>query len=76
VSSREVQRVAERDRLDIVEESAPSGAGNQELDIVEGSATSEMEEEPTRSFSIRRAGNVGHLGRYAPPRNQKKGGCY
>jgi hypothetical protein len=32
---------------------------NQELDIVEGSAPFEMEEEPTSSFSIRRAGNVG-----------------
>jgi hypothetical protein len=31
---------------------------NQELDIVEGSSPSETEEDPTRSFSVRRAGNV------------------
>jgi hypothetical protein len=31
---------------------------NPGLDIVEGSASSETEEEPTHSYSIRRAGNV------------------
>jgi hypothetical protein len=43
VSSQDVQRVAESEELDIVDELAPS----------------ETEEEPTRNFSIRGAGNVG-----------------
>jgi hypothetical protein len=47
--------------LDIVEGSAPSGAGNQEPDVVEGSAHSKTEEEPTRSFSVRGAENGGAL---------------
>jgi hypothetical protein len=34
-------------------------AKNQGLDIVEGSALSETEEEPTHSFSVRKAGKVG-----------------
>jgi hypothetical protein len=59
VSSRDVRWVAESEGLDIVEGSAPSGVGNQELDTVEGSASSETEEEPTCGFSIRRASNVG-----------------
>jgi hypothetical protein len=50
--------------------SAPSGVGNQELYTVEGSASSETEEEPTRSFSVRTVGNVGApatRGSFAPP---------
>jgi hypothetical protein len=43
VSSRDFQRVAE----------------NQELDLVEGSTPSEAEEKPTSSISIRRARKVG-----------------
>jgi hypothetical protein len=35
-SSRDVQRVAESEGLDIVEGSVSSGAGNQGLDIVKG----------------------------------------
>jgi hypothetical protein len=42
VSSRDVQRVT----------------GNQEPDIVEVSAHSKTEEDPDRSFAVRRAGNV------------------
>jgi hypothetical protein len=37
-SSRDVQRVMESEGLNSMEGSAPSGAGNQGLDIVEGSA--------------------------------------
>jgi hypothetical protein len=36
-------------------------ADNQELDVVEGSAPSEMDEESTHGFGIRGAGNVGAL---------------
>lgn len=39
--------------------SAPSRAGNQGLDIVDGSAPSETDEESICVFSIRRTGNVG-----------------
>jgi hypothetical protein len=58
-SSRDVQRVAE----------------NEELNCVEGSAFSETEEEPTRSFSVRGAENVGisaTLGTFAPTGWKKK----
>jgi hypothetical protein len=48
---------------------------NQGLDIVEGSAPSETEEEPTHSFSLRGTGNVGALatlGNFAPTIWKKK----
>lgn len=59
VSSRDVQQVAER----------------QELDIVEVSAPSETEKKPTRSFCIRSPGNVGApptLGNFVPAGWKKK----
>jgi hypothetical protein len=51
-------------------------AENQELDIVEGPATSETEEGPIRVFSVRRAGNVGDpttRDSFALPVGKKKG---
>jgi hypothetical protein len=42
-----------------VEGSAPFRAGNQEQNVVEGSAPSKMEEEPASIVSVRRARNVG-----------------
>jgi hypothetical protein len=51
---------------------------NEELNTEEGSAPSETEEEPTRSFRVRRAGNVGAaatLDSFAPTvwKRRKKG---
>jgi hypothetical protein len=49
----------------------------QKLDVVEGSAPSETEEEPARSFSVRRSGNVGApatLDSFAPTVFGKKKG--
>jgi hypothetical protein len=42
-----------------MEGSAPSGAENQGLGIVEGSTPSKMEEKPTSNVSVGRAGYVG-----------------
>jgi hypothetical protein len=58
-SNQNVQWVAENVERDLVEGSDPSGAENQGLGIVEGSASSKTEKKPTSSFSIRRVGNVG-----------------
>jgi hypothetical protein len=49
----------ENKELDLMEVPAPSRAENQELGIVEGSASSRMKEKPTSSISIRRARFVG-----------------
>jgi hypothetical protein len=55
-SNRDVQRIAENEKLNPVEESAPFGAENRGLGIVEGSTPSEAEKEASRRV---RAGNVG-----------------
>jgi F0F1-type ATP synthase membrane subunit b/b' len=43
-SNQNVQRVTEKEELELVEGSAPSGAENQGLDTVEGSTPSKTEE--------------------------------
>jgi hypothetical protein len=58
-----------------VEGSAPSGVGNQEQNVVEGSDPSETEEDPASSVSVIRAGNVrapATIGNFAPPVGKKK----
>jgi hypothetical protein len=50
-NNRDIQRVAEYEKLDLVEESVPSGTENQGLGVVKGSASSKTEEKPTSSTS-------------------------
>jgi hypothetical protein len=67
--------VAENVDLDFMERSAPFGAENQGLGIVEGSAPSKTEEKHTSSVSVRRARYVGALatpGDMALRRKEKK----
>jgi hypothetical protein len=59
VTSQHIQWITENEKLDLVEGSTPSGAENQRLNILEGSAPSKMEEKPTSSINVRRAGYVG-----------------